>query len=146
MPLVVHASHVAIDTGCSRSLCKRRGTLLASYNNRRLQPTFPGTSLTQLNLIWWCMSPEIQVGKHKETTVTVVVLAWHMSSLAGHGAGLKVMCDTRVLLHPSHRHRGCVLLIQLPLPLHIQVCPYGLTDHRQVVAAACACRRLQRQS
>ncbi len=92
------------------------------------------------------MGPEIQVGQHKETTVTVVVLARHVSSLAGHGAGLKVMCDPRVLLHPPHRHRGCVLLIQLALPLHVQVCPDGLTDHRQVVAAACGCRRLQCQT
>ena len=115
------------------------------HNSSRLQPTFPGTSLTQLNLIWRCMGPEIQVGKHKETTVTVVVLAWHVSSLARHGTGLKVMCDTWVLLHPPHWHRGGVLLIQLALPLHIQICPDGLTDHRQVMAAACTCRRMQCQ-
>lgn len=51
------------------------------------------------------MSPEVQVSQHKEAAVTVVVLAWHMSTLARHGSGLKVVCDPGVLLDPPHWNR-----------------------------------------
>ena len=67
------------------------------------------------------MSPEIHVGKHKQPTVAVILLTGHLGRLARHGFRFKLVLLLRVLLSPASRNRGGVILLQLALPLVIQV-------------------------
>lgn len=102
--------------------------------------TFPNALLTQLYLIGRRMGPEVHVGQHKEATITVVVLAWNVCSLARHGGAIEDVLCPRMVICPAARDSG-VLLINFALPFKVQVRADGLADGRQTVTAPCAYRK-----
>lgn len=74
------------------------------------------------------MRPEVHVGEHKQPTVAVILLAGDLSRLARHGFCFKLMLQPRVLLGPASWDRGDILLLQLALPLMVEVDAQGLAN------------------
>lgn len=141
---VGHASHKVY---CAMLFCEV-GMLQLSFQCRKdygtitqqqQNFTFPSALLTELHLVRWGMSPEVKVGKHEQATITVVVLARDMCILARHGARLKAVLYPKMIFCPPIWDRRDVFLIQLALPLNIEIAANGPANHGKVVTAPCAC-------
>ena len=99
--------------------------------------TFKDCSFAQLDLLRWCMGPEVDVCQHKQPTIPPIVLAGDLSSLARYCCWAEVMCGVRVSGSPACWHRGFACLLHLALPLTVEVRANGFANCAQAVTATC---------